>query len=205
MGNVGEALLSRIEDAGLNASAPPQQRWLDGWLLRFSPGKAKRARCINALADGRLTLSQRLALSQAVYREAELPLFFRMTPFSQPAGLDAWLAARGMHRVDDQGSIQTEVLVCRQLEIRIHLLLETAGLKGDLIFARLHGYESVVPLRVSRHAARALLRHQLGCDRGTGNGSSARIPDKAANSPIDLRLELRDSSTPQDNQDKSKN
>ena len=28
-----EALLSRVEDAGLNASAPPQQRWLDGWLL----------------------------------------------------------------------------------------------------------------------------------------------------------------------------
>lgn len=41
--------LSRIEDAGLNASAPPQQRWLDGWLLRYCPGKAKRARCINAL------------------------------------------------------------------------------------------------------------------------------------------------------------
>ena len=33
-------LLSRVEDAGLNASAPPQQRWLDGWLIRFSPGKA---------------------------------------------------------------------------------------------------------------------------------------------------------------------
>ena len=45
-------LLSRIEDAGLNASAPPQQRWLDGWLLRFSPGKAKRARCVNAVAAG---------------------------------------------------------------------------------------------------------------------------------------------------------
>ena len=44
-----ETLLSRIEDAGINASAPPQQRWLDGWLLRFSPGKAKRARCIQAL------------------------------------------------------------------------------------------------------------------------------------------------------------
>ncbi len=43
-------LLSRVEDAGLNASAPPQQRWIDGWLLRFSPGKAKRARCINAVA-----------------------------------------------------------------------------------------------------------------------------------------------------------
>ncbi len=39
-----ETLLSRIEDAGINASAPPQQRWVDGWLVRCSPGKAKRAR-----------------------------------------------------------------------------------------------------------------------------------------------------------------
>ncbi|HVK31995.1 MAG TPA: hypothetical protein VM845_05770, partial [Burkholderiaceae bacterium] len=46
------ALLQRVEDAGLNASAPPQQLWLDGWLVRFSPGKAKRARCVNAVAVG---------------------------------------------------------------------------------------------------------------------------------------------------------
>jgi hypothetical protein len=39
-----------VEDAGLNASAPPQQLWLDGWLVRLCPGKAKRARCVNALA-----------------------------------------------------------------------------------------------------------------------------------------------------------
>ena len=49
-----DTLLSRVEDAGINASAPPQQRWVDGWLLRFSPGKAKRARCVQAVADGRL-------------------------------------------------------------------------------------------------------------------------------------------------------
>ena len=40
-------LMSRVEDAGLNASATPQQRWLDGWLVRYLPGKARRARCIN--------------------------------------------------------------------------------------------------------------------------------------------------------------
>ncbi len=95
------SLLSRIEDAGLNASAPPQQRWVDGWLLRFSPGKAKRARCINAVADGRLPLAERLALCEAVYREAGLPMFVRITPFTQPMGLDATLAAAGFHSIDD--------------------------------------------------------------------------------------------------------
>ena len=96
-----ETLLSRVEDAGLNASAPPQQRWLDGWLLRVSPGKAKRARCVNALAAGRLPLRDRLTLCELAYREAGLPLFVRITPFTQPPALDDVLAAQGLHKIDD--------------------------------------------------------------------------------------------------------
>jgi ribosomal protein S18 acetylase RimI-like enzyme len=103
-------LLSRIEDAGLNASAPPQQRWLDGWLLRFSPGKAKRARCINAVAVGRGPLDERLAASAVAFGDVGLPLIFRITPFSEPAGLDALLAARGLRRFDD-----TRVMVLADL------------------------------------------------------------------------------------------
>jgi ribosomal protein S18 acetylase RimI-like enzyme len=105
-----DCLLSRIEDAGINASAPPQQRWLDGWLLRFSPGKAKRARCINAVAEGRMPLHDKLALARVAYRAAGLPMLLRITPFSLPAGLDARLEAAGMPRIDD-----TRVMVCRSL------------------------------------------------------------------------------------------
>lgn len=94
-------LLSRIEDAGIHASAPPQQRWVDGWLLRYSPGKAKRARCVQAVTDGRLPLDERLALCQDVMDSAGLPLVVRITPFSRPAGLDAALAARGWAQFDD--------------------------------------------------------------------------------------------------------
>lgn len=104
-----DALLSRIEDAGINASAPPQQRWVDGWLLRYSPGKAKRARCVQAVAAGRLPLTERLALCQAVMAEAGLPLVVRITPFSLPAGLDEALAALGWARFDD-----TRVMVAPQ-------------------------------------------------------------------------------------------
>lgn len=103
-------LLSRIEDAGLNASAPTQQRWLDGWLVRFSPGKAKRARCINAVATGVLPLPEKLALCQALYRAAGLQMHFRITPFSQPPGLDDWLGQRGYQRFDE-----THVMVCLRL------------------------------------------------------------------------------------------
>lgn len=103
-------LLSRVEDAGLNASAPPQQRWLDGWLLRYSPGKAKRARCINALAVGRLPLEDKLRQAQALFTEAGLPAVVRITPFTQPPGLEAWLAERGWTVLDD-----TRVMVCSRL------------------------------------------------------------------------------------------
>lgn len=104
-----DTLLSRIEDAGINASAPPQQRWLDGWLLRFSPGKAKRARCVQAVADGRLPLAERLAACAQVFAAAGLPMVLRLTPFSRPVGLDEALAALGYGQQDD-----TRVMVAPQ-------------------------------------------------------------------------------------------
>ena len=111
-------LLSRIEDAGLNASAPPQQRWLDGWLLRFSPGKAKRARCINAVAAGRLPARDKLALAEAVFAEAALPMIVRITPFTLPGGLDDLLGSLGLQRFDD-----TRVMVLEGLEAYEHAAL----------------------------------------------------------------------------------
>jgi ribosomal protein S18 acetylase RimI-like enzyme len=107
---IRETVLSRVEDAGLNASAPPQQRWVDGWLVRFSPGKAKRARCINAVAPGRLDLQDKLAACGQVFIEAGLPLVVRVTPFSQPATLDRELDALGFSALDD-----TRVMVCADL------------------------------------------------------------------------------------------
>jgi ribosomal protein S18 acetylase RimI-like enzyme len=104
-----ESLLSRIEDAGINASAPPQQRWIDGWLVRYCPGKAKRARCVQAVAVGRLPLDERLALCADLFAQAQLPLVLRITPFSQPQGLDEALAQRGLQVLDN-----TRVMVAPQ-------------------------------------------------------------------------------------------
>ena len=115
-------LLSRIEDASLNASAPPEQRWLDGWLMRFNPGKAKRARCINAVGEGRLTLDERLHWAEAAFREAGLPMVVRITPFTRPSTLDATLAARGWHRFDD-----TRVMVWRDMAGSIDSLADPAA------------------------------------------------------------------------------
>ena len=103
-------LLARIEEAGLNASAAPEQRLVDGWLVRFSSGKAKRARCVNPIASGRLPLARKLEMCQQVYDEMQLPMLIRVTPFCQPPGLDGALERRGMRRMDD-----TRVMVCTGL------------------------------------------------------------------------------------------
>lgn len=97
---VSADLARRAEDAGLNASAPPQQALIEGWLIRLSPGKAKRSRCINALAEGRLPLIEMLARCQRAFDAAGLPLVVRITPFSQPPDLDAQLAALGWQAFD---------------------------------------------------------------------------------------------------------
>jgi ribosomal protein S18 acetylase RimI-like enzyme len=101
--------LSRIEEVGLNASAPPQQRFIDGWLVRFCPGKAKRARCVNAIAAGRAQLAEKLALCQQVYDAVDLPMLVRITPFSEPRTLSGQLDHLGFRRMDD-----TRVMVCTE-------------------------------------------------------------------------------------------
>jgi GNAT superfamily N-acetyltransferase len=93
--------LARIEDAGVNATAPREQRWVDGWLVRLAAGKAKRARSIQPVAPGRLPIDAKLALCLPLFAQANLPPIVRITPFAQPAGLDAHLAALGMARFDD--------------------------------------------------------------------------------------------------------
>ncbi len=118
------ALLARIEDAGINASAPREQRWIDGWLVRYSPAKAKRARCIQAVAAGRLSVDEKLALSLPLYEAAGLHLYVRITPFSQPDGLDASLAALGMACIDE-----TRVMVLRRIESMAAPLRSTYALR----------------------------------------------------------------------------
>jgi GNAT superfamily N-acetyltransferase len=99
--------LARIEDAGLNAAQPPEQLLVDGWLLRFSRGKARRARSVNAICAGRLDLETKLEICRRHFASRQLPLLFRITPFSQPASLDGYLQQHGFVAIDE-----TRVMTC---------------------------------------------------------------------------------------------
>jgi N-acetylglutamate synthase len=92
--------LRRLEELGLNSSAPPGQLLYDGWLLRMLPGQAKRARSVNAIYPSSLALPDKIAYCQHLYQARGLPLIFRVTPFSEPASLDGTLQQMGYPRFD---------------------------------------------------------------------------------------------------------
>jgi len=87
--------LARVEEVGLNALQTLRQLFYDGWLLRVSPGKAKRARSVNAHFGSTLSLAQKIPYCERIYAERGLPILFRITPFLQPRNLETELAARG--------------------------------------------------------------------------------------------------------------
>ena len=155
-------LLSRIEDAGLNASAPPQQRWVDGWLVRFSPGKAQRARCINAVSAGRRPLDDKLAACATLYQQAGLPLLFRLTPCTQPPELDGQLAERGFEAIED-----TRVMVCASLP----------GAPGAALPAGIHAE----PVDSQAYA------HIVGEQRGTSAEGREAHAERLRHSPVPYR------------------
>ena len=165
-------LLSRVEDAGLNSSAPPQQRWLDGWRVRFSPGKAQRARCINAVAAGRLPLDDKLAACAALYQQAGLPMLFRLTPFSQPPELDQQLDERGFQRIED-----TRVMVCPALTVAADDALP-AGLQAEAVDSEAYA-------------------HIIGEHRGTDAAGQQAHAERLRHSPVPYRaLVLRSDGGP---------
>lgn len=88
-------IAARVEDAALTASQPRQQAFYDGWLLRHSPGKARRARSVNTLAAGALPLAEKIVHCEAFYARNALPCVYRITPMSAPGSLDAALSDRG--------------------------------------------------------------------------------------------------------------
>jgi ribosomal protein S18 acetylase RimI-like enzyme len=87
--------LARVEEAGLNALQTQRQMFYDGWLLRLSPGKAKRARSVNPHFGSTLPVEDKIAYCERLYAARGLPVLFRITPFRRPSGLEDVLAARG--------------------------------------------------------------------------------------------------------------
>lgn len=97
-GNVAhcvDTLALRCEEAALNATVVREQMLYDGWLIRWAPAAAKRARSINVIAPPHRDLDEKLDFCKTVYARANLPLIFRLTSTGPDHGLDGQLQTRG--------------------------------------------------------------------------------------------------------------
>ena len=92
---------ARVEEAGLNALQTQRQLFYDGWLLRLSPGKAKRARSVNPHFGSTLPIDAKIGHCEALYARHGLPALFRITPFVRPPDLEPALAALGYDAFDE--------------------------------------------------------------------------------------------------------
>ena len=84
-----------IEEYSTNAWPALQTLLQDGWVLRFANGFTRRANSVYPLYPTTLPLDEKISACEALYHAQGLPTCFKMTPASQPAGLDDALLARG--------------------------------------------------------------------------------------------------------------
>jgi len=90
-----------VEEAALNALQTQRQRFYDGWLLRLSPGSAKRARSVNPHFGSSLPIDEKIDRCEVIYAAQKLPTLFRITLFCKPPALEAALEHRGYVPFDD--------------------------------------------------------------------------------------------------------
>ena len=153
---------ARLEDAGLTSSQPPQQTIYDGWLLRYSPGKAKRARSANAIGPGVLPLEHKLAEVAAFYRRVGLPCLYRLTPFSQPVGLDSALDRAGYVALDPSRVMALDLSVREQPTARVVEPVDVDVAEFARIAGALRGSSpTVVAAEAQRLAHSALPAHYV--------------------------------------------
>ncbi len=128
-----------IEEAALNGLQTQQQLFYDGWLLRLSPGKAKRGRSVNPHFGSSLPLAAKIDHCERVCAARALPALFRITPFGKPAELDDALRARG-YVAFDRTLVQAVALDgdtpreadCDGVELVAPTIAEFVAAAGDL-------------------------------------------------------------------------
>jgi GNAT superfamily N-acetyltransferase len=92
-------LRERIETAARASWPALEERWLDGWLLRFAGGYTRRSNSVYPLASPPGELEAQVTACEAAFNRQGLTPSFRMTGFQGPAPLDQLLARRGYEHV----------------------------------------------------------------------------------------------------------
>ena len=171
----------RIEEAGLNALQTQRQLFYDGWLLRVSPGKAKRARSVNAHFGSTLPIDAKIDHCERVYGAHRLPALFRITPFVNPAELDEVLERRGyvvyqptcvqLRAIDGTPQVRAAAALVLDAPAVDEFVREVAALRGSTAVERAAHLERLgsTPLAtrcvVARENGRTIACGQVALDR----------------------------------------
>lgn len=100
-------MYAQLEERSINAWPALETMVDDGWLLRFADGYTKRANSVYPLyPPTNDDLEQKIAACERHYGRKGLPTIFKLTPYSQPTGLDALLEQKG-YELHADTSVQT--------------------------------------------------------------------------------------------------
>jgi ribosomal protein S18 acetylase RimI-like enzyme len=146
------ALSARIEEAALNATVVREQMLYDGWLVRWAPAKARRARSINVIGPARRGLDEKLRFCTDLYARAAQPLIFRLTSAGPDDTLDGQLHAAGFQRTDETCVMARPLAHTAPASARPTLRYEQAD---PAVFAKVTGtLRDYAPGHVAEHAQR---------------------------------------------------
>ena len=118
----------------------------DGWILRFADGYTKRSNSVDPHFGSSLPMAKKIAYCESGYRERGLPTIFRLTPFSQPQGLDGMLAERGYQTLDPT------LVMTRSLDSVLEDNVEPVSvIPADQWFATFDGLRKLEPFERASH------------------------------------------------------
>lgn len=183
-----DADAARIEEAGLNALQTQQQLFYDGWLVRLSPGKAKRGRSVNPHFGSSLPLARKIDHCERLYAARGLPALFRITPFCEPGELDAALERRGYVAFDNTLVQTLDMAQSRGVPARVDADVTTvtvaqfvaavAALRGSSDEERDAHLERLTRSPLALHALVARIDgHAVACGQLACDGDIAAIYD----------------------------
>ncbi|MHB9133829.1 MAG: GNAT family N-acetyltransferase [Armatimonadota bacterium] len=99
-------MIRRLEEMSMNAWPSQQQVLLDGWVLRFAEGYTRRANSVHPMYPGEGSVTEKIARCEAIYREQDLPVIFKISPIIEPPLLDGILERQG-YALEATTSVQT--------------------------------------------------------------------------------------------------
>lgn len=101
-----------IEEVCLNAWPALQEVHYDGWIVRFADGLTKRTNSANAVRRGVLSIRDKIAHCENLYRAQNRPPIFRVLSYLDD-GLAPALAARGYRRIEETVTLYADYSIAR--------------------------------------------------------------------------------------------